>query len=67
MTSPGIGLGDLMVFIGVLVLVSAFLIAAHSFIGHVEPPRPPAEGAVQEPGDDASSKAGLPPSASKET
>ena len=53
MTSPAIGFGDLMVFVGVLILVATFLIVVHSFIRHVEPPSEPG---AEKQDDDAPAK-----------
>ena len=42
MPSPGISFGDLMVFVGVVVIVSVFLIFVRSFVKRAEAPEEPA-------------------------
>src|SRR5438034_9330472 len=51
MPSPGIGFGDLMVFIAVVVIVAVFLAAVRSFIRRVENPDPPAQPARPRPAE----------------
>jgi hypothetical protein len=65
MTGPGTGFGDRRLFGGAVVLVTAFLIAAHSFIERVELPKPPAERGAEKRGDGASPRTVSLPSASK--
>jgi len=49
MPSPGISLGDLAVFIAVLVMVAAFLTVVRSFLKRDETPGTPAETQRQKP------------------
>jgi len=59
MPSPGIGFGDLMVFIAVVVIVAVFLAAVRSFIRRVENPDPPAQPPRPQPAEPPSENSRL--------
>ena len=51
MPSPGIGFGDLAVFISVLVVVAVFLAAVRSVLKRAEAPEVPVEGERDRPAE----------------